>query len=974
MSPTCLNVAAEYRCQDCFAGRLFCAKCIVERHRDEPLHIIQKWEDGWFQPCALKSLAPGLRYQIGHPPGEECDFRDGPKKIVVIDNNAIHQLSIDFCGCIDAPSKVEQLINVGWFPATVKEPETCATLSILRRFHALNLQGRVPAYDFYSALEVLSDGAGIRDLPDRREQFTLMTREYRHLQMCKRAGRAHDGVGVPKEDDSSELVYRIDATQRGELAVLCRACPQPGINLPEGWENAPPDKAWLYQLLLSEDANFKMKGRATSTRERDPTLGPGFAYMVENSAYMKHLANYTDDEEISHCVAFQALWRANNKRAKGLRASGIGSVSCARHELFRANGTGDLQKGERYPNMDYLFFSCLIGTLILSIVASYDIACQWCRNFWTRMQAMPAAMRLPAGVKIQFKVPKFHLPPHVKKCHAPFSFNYTKWTGRTDGEGVERNWAWLNMIARSISVMGPGAREDTIDDFCGYANWKKTVNLGNSLLRKMALAIPQAQLHSRAFHAFTDGLKEQPEHQAELTKWERLVAEWEQDHDKPCPYEYPEESNVTMDELRLRIAEEEHDREAHGSSPTNKPGAFIMAAMEIHEHQCVFHHADNESEAKRRNRTSIQAAELQRKRTLLLGMVQRLRDEQAHFMPGLASLLQEHPSHESTARPEEMKLHLPSSFPAAVRAEICIDGLAEEEERLRAAQASDALKDLRRHLRMRMVAHHFKRRHTSGQAAYTKSQALQSAIEQRIKMTTARYNAARAALLSLRGPGKWEETLRVLQQSDIRGINERTLNDEEREEERKARLLAGLSPEGVDEDEFGDPVEPTVLFNLETGEGRRRLSWIWYTEMGGASDVADDGKLHDDIRIEWVKARARADRWREELLFLDEEMRRVLAFCDWMAKRWDDRRYARTNVSAELREGLAAYATEQAVRERFWATSWAAKWRPVQDRALVALGDGVVDVTLEVGLEVEVDDEVAYGEYGSDGEADDMLE
>jgi hypothetical protein len=51
--------------------------------------------------------------------------------------------------------------------------------------------------------------------------------------------------------------------------------------------------------------------------------------------------------QISHCVAFAALWRANNKRAKGLRATGIGSVSCSRHEMFRANGTGDLQKGER---------------------------------------------------------------------------------------------------------------------------------------------------------------------------------------------------------------------------------------------------------------------------------------------------------------------------------------------------------------------------------------------------------------------------------------------------------------------------------------------------------------------------------------------------------------------------------------------------------------------------------------------------
>jgi hypothetical protein len=35
------------------------------------------------------------------------------------------------------------------------------------------------------------------------------------------------------------------------------------------------------------------------------------------------------------------------KKSKGLRATGLGAVSCARHQLFRPLGMGDLQKGER---------------------------------------------------------------------------------------------------------------------------------------------------------------------------------------------------------------------------------------------------------------------------------------------------------------------------------------------------------------------------------------------------------------------------------------------------------------------------------------------------------------------------------------------------------------------------------------------------------------------------------------------------
>lgn len=47
-----------------------------------------------------------------------------------------------------------------------------------------------------------------------------MSREWRHLHQLKRSARGHDSEGV-------------EQTKAGELAVLCPACPQPGMNLPE---------------------------------------------------------------------------------------------------------------------------------------------------------------------------------------------------------------------------------------------------------------------------------------------------------------------------------------------------------------------------------------------------------------------------------------------------------------------------------------------------------------------------------------------------------------------------------------------------------------------------------------------------------------------------------------------------------------------------------------------------------------------
>jgi hypothetical protein len=58
-----------------------------------------------------------------------------------------------------------------------------------------------------------------------------MMREWRFLKMMKRAGRGHDPAGIA-------------ATKPGECAVLCPACPQPGINLPEDWKYAPLSKRY----------------------------------------------------------------------------------------------------------------------------------------------------------------------------------------------------------------------------------------------------------------------------------------------------------------------------------------------------------------------------------------------------------------------------------------------------------------------------------------------------------------------------------------------------------------------------------------------------------------------------------------------------------------------------------------------------------------------------------------------------------
>ena len=107
-----------------------------------------------------------LRIQLGHKQGVICPFRQaGNKDFVVIASNGIHSIAIDFCGCAGAPSHHLQLLEVGWWPSTPLDPQTAATMSILRFFHITNLQGQVTPTDFYRSLELMSSGDGLTNPP-----------------------------------------------------------------------------------------------------------------------------------------------------------------------------------------------------------------------------------------------------------------------------------------------------------------------------------------------------------------------------------------------------------------------------------------------------------------------------------------------------------------------------------------------------------------------------------------------------------------------------------------------------------------------------------------------------------------------------------------------------------------------------------------------------------------------------------------
>lgn len=115
----------------------------------------------------------------------------------------------------------------------------------------------------------------------------------------------------------------------------------------------------------------------------------------------------------------------------------------------------------------------------VTIVASYDIVCQWSVHIWERMEALPSRLQINReGKTFTFLIPKFHLPAHIEKCQTSYSFNFTPGVGRTEGEAPERGWSFIDPLSTSTREMGPASYRETIDDHFGDWNHKKVVGLG----------------------------------------------------------------------------------------------------------------------------------------------------------------------------------------------------------------------------------------------------------------------------------------------------------------------------------------------------------------------------------------------------------------------------------------------------------------------------------------------------------------
>ncbi|RXW12428.1 hypothetical protein EST38_g13424 [Candolleomyces aberdarensis] len=542
--------------------------------------------------------------------------------------------------------------------------------------------------------------------------------------------------------------------------------------------------------------------------------------------------------------------------------------------------------------MDYIIFSAVLWLTLARIVITYDIACQWSKNLPKRMEKLPERIRLDLETtSVTAAVPSWHINGHGSDCQTNYALAYRQGSGRTCGDEIESTWSQTNVLGASVREMASGGRHESLNDHFNGINFRKLVGLRSLLPKKLREAAEMRKQHQEAFTklsaTFSDEMK---------AKWTDMVSKWEKDPTKnPNPYD-DIKLETTMQDVRLQMAKEDAEEAARGviSAHQISISNCLMTGLELEEQQRSL----KQQVKGNKLTTSKQKADLEDKRTALRRRINQWREVQLVYAPCVVTRLPTSDESEGLAldtSAENIPLHLPSALPPSLQLSIPL--LVEKERKLREAQCDDALGEIRRQRRILTGLVQFKKLNLAGQGnkPNTRVRSLYNRIQTKVTKAEMRYHVARAALVTLDPNGAWSSRLHILKPDDIRG--------------------PGKDPEDI-------------------SNGRYIMSWIWLVPRA-RSEGPDELKgedLDESLRVEWVKSRARVQRWEEEFLLVQEEMRRSVVYLRWKADWWKGRAALPAFKADDIAHGISAYAAKQAALCRQLAARFSQVWEPVLEK------------------------------------------
>ncbi|KAH8070292.1 hypothetical protein BXZ70DRAFT_1013340 [Cristinia sonorae] len=895
-----------------------CSQCTQPaQFRFQPFHRMDEWQGEYFHPCSKWQLRVGLYISFGHG-GDSCggyeqeervervdreeddveteedeeeeDVDDIPGQsssefqpeqsqdsfknpiLTVVHTNGLHFIQARFCVCRCEPLD-RQCIAAGLYPASQRRVRTVFTQQVLDDCILDRVECKTTTHNYFAKLRRLTSDTFPHLVADRYRELLRCVRQWIWIRARMKSGTAHDSP------DGKDI-------KPGGLVTYCAACPQPGVNLPEGWEL--DRESWMYVIQLIKDGNFKQEHLQYKANIFDVRLSDGLGFMVGSMEYLKHLKETINQPiEVSDCREHRAVTQTHVKR-NNLASTGIGAVACARHGCFVPHSVVDFQKGERQANMDYAFVNAVKfwGGRLTVVQSFYDVACQWHKNLRTRL-AQYQTLRLDWDVIIRYCIGQWHVHGHKKECFTRYSPLFVPGIGWVDGEIIETLWSSLNEVSSSLRAMGTAHRQESMDMHMEDLNMKKMVSIVPSIGKKYMRAV-DGYLESNL--AFTQIQTTELVKQHEATWLEQANAALQgraanmANVDMMAVFDMDDSKAPRMADILLRLTTQER-------GPTVGQTDWLSEGISIQEAQLSL--AFDIRKAGRKP-TKEEALTFANRRNRLANRIDAFQGLAEQYLPGedevhntvvAAGLLDEsddegvgRADNEADGRaatlqdvtdvqPEHRPIHLPSTIESQQLSPSLIELRAREME-LRKGQANDKLRDIRLGVAHRSFLFRTSLRHAHNYAGTTRAHRQVQNVGGSISRQRQIYNLARRSMLRLAVDEAEITSLaiyRPLLHSDVRA-------------------------------------DTTAIDFNQPGSRNTALSWIW--SVGETSD--SPAELIEVGRVNFLRAWCRRNRWEEEVTLLQKEADWVRRFFRHQKKTWEHR------AGAASHPGYRGYAQSRA--------------------------------------------------------------
>ncbi|KAF8873364.1 hypothetical protein CPB84DRAFT_1895273, partial [Gymnopilus junonius] len=930
------------QCYDC-AHPLSCSECFISAHQHNRTHWAEVWnsERQYFVRHDISTLRPeGYAQHLGHN-GDPCPMPENETDLffIIVDVNGIHNTKLRFCHCPGAGDRVDQLLHHCLFPATLGHPESAFTFQLLHNFHLHHLESKATKYDYMGALRRLTDNAFTSEVLDLYPQFQVVTQVWMVLTAKKRLGQAH---GIDEV-----LPHR----PSGSLVVSCPACPDPHMNMLSGWEKTPSDFRHLNQLQLTLDGNFHLNCYVKNTDPHDTSLFHGRSYFPDDSMYADYVRKVVlkGSSDKFNCGHLEVLRKQNSsKKFKNMAVTGKVNTQCS--HVFILSSV-DLQISERFANVNFGLAHALrplmdsirkhkifagwseekIQELLrqaFDVLISYDVTCSYCVHVLERFINTTQIQDVAQIIAIaRWLIPLVHVQNHNDDCMYRFASAYIKSAGHFHGETAEHFWPTGNQLGGQTCQMNAGHCHDTLIDHFGNWNFKKLINLHesdalyNDLINAKKLYDVKLEIFKGLSSQYVDYMQE----------WDKLDRSWSLRHGAVYSvYRHNQKkvpSQMQIYEMLLKELESESS-ESHllNQSSASKSdihfiheGLLIRAAQLEIRTKIAFSKTENSEALK---------ATIENAHERLRTRIDKWCSKQKCVLPQVADLVAAQV--QVALRPEDECLFLPSDLSEKERQDLDIPvRLTICEHWLLEGHVYDVLRDIRTIVKTLTNLCDEKKAQDYGQVRQTRSSTRIQEVVALRDGNIKEYNSACNSLINLGCIDNDDPILRPLKKEDTyhkrttikravgdtyrhdglmwtnRGLTAGTQRAQSTHASAADAIPSEISTLGTQGSKPKKHLYPFTYHSLSLSDG-----WIWTIRpCKGLKEEELRDWLEEGDRVQWFRAEAEMQRWREEWEIKQAEFLHCIHYFDRLSNAWSE-------LASLHSGGKASYAKKTAAMYR----------------------------------------------------------